>query len=64
MTGEGSGFLNKDFLKMIEYARSRDISVNFVDEFDFLDEINSRKLVELGVNCIWISMDGAIKETY
>jgi MoaA/NifB/PqqE/SkfB family radical SAM enzyme len=64
MTGEGSGFLNKDFLKMIEYARSRDISVNFADEFDFLDENIAKKLVELGVNSIWVSMDGATKETY
>lgn len=64
VTGEGTGFLNPDFLKIIEYLRSRDISVNFVDEFDFLDEQKARKLVELGVNCIWISMDGARKETY
>ena len=64
MTGEGSGFLNKDFLKMIECARARDISVNFVDEFDFLDATKARRLVELGVNCIWISMDAATKETY
>lgn len=64
MTGEGSGFLNKDFLKMIKYARTRDISVNFVDEFDFVDETKAQKLVQLGVNCIWISMDGATKQTY
>ncbi|MEM2619249.1 MAG: radical SAM protein [Candidatus Hadarchaeales archaeon] len=64
ITGEGSGFLNPDFLKMIEYLRSKDISVNFVDELDLLDEEKARKVVELGVNCIWISMDGATKETY
>ncbi|MEW5761021.1 MAG: radical SAM protein [Candidatus Thermoplasmatota archaeon] len=64
ITGEGSGFLNKDFLKMIEYARAKKISVNFVDEFDFIDEGKTKKLIELGVNCIWCSMDGATKETY
>ncbi len=64
VTGEGSGFLNKDFLKIIQYLRSRRISVNFVDEFDFVDENVARQLIELGVNCIWISMDGATKETY
>lgn len=64
VTGEGSGFLNKDFLKIIRYLRSRRISVNFVDEFDFVDEKIGRELIELGVNCIWISMDGATKETY
>ncbi|MCX6759132.1 MAG: radical SAM protein [Candidatus Nealsonbacteria bacterium] len=64
VTGEGTGFLNPDFLKIIEYLRSKDISVNFVDEFDFIDEAKARKLIELGVNCIWISMDGATKEIY
>jgi len=64
ITGEGTGFLNPDFLKIIEYLRSKDVSVNFVDEFDFLDEEKAKKLIELGVNCIWISMDGATKETY
>ncbi|MBU4078513.1 radical SAM protein, partial [Patescibacteria group bacterium] len=64
ITGEGTGFLNPDFLKIIEYLRLKDISVNFVDEFDFIDEAKARKIIELGVNCIWISMDGATKETY
>ena len=64
ITGEGSGFLNPDFLRIIEYLRSRDISVNFVDELDLLDEERAKKLVEYGVNCIWVSMDGATKETY
>ncbi|MFH1462582.1 MAG: SPASM domain-containing protein [bacterium] len=64
LTGEGDNFLNPDYMKFIEYARSKDISVNFVDEFDFIDINNARRLIELGVNCIWISMDGATKETY
>ena len=65
ITGEGSSFLNKDFMKMIEYARKeRHINVNFVDEMDFFDEVISRKVVGLGVNSIWISFDGATKEMY
>ncbi|MDO8424727.1 MAG: radical SAM protein [bacterium] len=64
VTGEGTGFMNPDFMKILEYLRSRDISVNFVDEFDFIDESKARKFIELGINCIWISMDGATKETY
>ncbi len=64
ITGEGDNFLNPDFLKIIEYLRAKNISVNFVDEFDFIDADNARKLIELGVNNIWISMDGATKETY
>ncbi|MBW1781130.1 MAG: SPASM domain-containing protein [Deltaproteobacteria bacterium] len=64
LTGEGSGFLNKDFIPMLEYLRSRHINVNFVDEFDFLDEAISRRIIELGINSIYISFDAATKETY
>lgn len=64
VTGEGSGFLNKDFLKIIRYLRSRHVSVNFVDELDLLDEKMARELIKVGMNCIWVSMDGATKETY
>lgn len=64
VTGEGSGFLNKDFLKIIQYLRLRHISVNFVDELDLLNEEIAKELIESGVNCIWVSMDGATKETY
>lgn len=64
LTGEGDNFLNPDYMKFIGYLRSRHVSVNFVDEFDFIESEKAKKLVELGVNCIWISMDGATKETY
>jgi MoaA/NifB/PqqE/SkfB family radical SAM enzyme len=64
LTGEGDNFLNPDYMKFIEYLRGKHISVNFVDEFDFIETEKAKQLVELGVNCIWISMDGATKETY
>ena len=64
LTGEGSGFLNKDFIPMLEYLRTRHINVNFVDEFAFFDEGISRKIIELGINSIYISFDAATKHTY
>ncbi len=64
ITGEGTAYLNKDFIRMLEHLRSRRISVNFVDEFEHVNEEIGKKLIDLGVNCIWISMDGATKETY
>ena len=64
VTGEGSGFLNKDFMKIIEYLRKRHINVNFVDEFDFFDEDIARRVIELGINSVWVSLDAATKETY
>ena len=64
VTGEGSGLLNKDFLAVLKYLRRRGICVNFVDEFDFLDERVGREIIEMGINSIYISFDGATKQTY
>lgn len=64
ITGEGSGFLNRDFIPMLEYARKRHINVNFVDEFDFLEANIAKKVISLGINSIYISFDGATKTTY
>jgi MoaA/NifB/PqqE/SkfB family radical SAM enzyme len=64
VTGEGSNFLNKDFIPIIKYLRSRHINVNFVDEFDFLTEDIARQIIELGINSIYISFDAATKSTY
>jgi MoaA/NifB/PqqE/SkfB family radical SAM enzyme len=58
------GFLNKDFMPMLAYLRKRDVNVNFVDEFDFFDEEISKKVIELGINSIYVSFDAATKETY
>ncbi|NQV01195.1 MAG: SPASM domain-containing protein, partial [Bacteroidia bacterium] len=64
LAGIGSMFLNKDVLKILEYAHSKSLNVNFVDEFDFFTEEHARKVVDLGVNSIYISFDAARKETY
>jgi MoaA/NifB/PqqE/SkfB family radical SAM enzyme len=64
LTGEGDAFLNKDYFKMIEYLKKRDIFVSLVDSFDLIDENISRKIIELGVDTIYISFDAGTKETY
>ena len=64
LTGEGDAFLNKDYLKMIEYSKNRNISVFLVDSFDLINENISEKIVSMKVDGIWISMDGATKKTY
>jgi len=62
--GIGSNFLNRDFMRMLEYSRSKHLCVNFVDEFDFITEDISRKLIELGVNSIYVSIDSGNPETF
>lgn len=64
LTGEGDAFLNRDYLKMIEYMKKRGAAVFLVDSFDLIDESVSEQLVSLGVDGIWISFDAATKVTY
>ncbi|MFQ6126428.1 MAG: radical SAM protein [Candidatus Heimdallarchaeota archaeon] len=64
LTGEGDAFLNKDYLKMIEYLKKKDVMVYLVDSFDLIDERIAKKLVDMDVDGIYVSMDGATKETY
>ncbi|MFA5406159.1 MAG: radical SAM protein [Candidatus Nanoarchaeia archaeon] len=64
LTGIGEAFLNKDYLKMIEYVKKKKIYVEIYDSFIFLNEKIARKLIELGVDRILASIDGATKETY
>ena len=65
LTGEGDAFLNRDYLKMIEYLKTtKNIPVFLVDSFDLIREDIAEKLIKMGVDGIYISMDGATKETY
>jgi len=64
LTGEGDAFLNKDYLKMIRYLKSRDVPVYLVDSFDLINEEIAKKIVELGVEGTYVSFDAATKETY
>ena len=64
MTGIGSSFLNKDFLEMLRYLKSKSIFVEFYDSFDLIDEKAARQLIEMNIDKIWLSMEAATKETY
>ncbi|GBD97941.1 MAG TPA: radical SAM protein [Nitrospirae bacterium] len=64
LTGEGSSFLNNDFIPMIKYLRNNfKTSVWLVDH---LSDITHEKLKELQtlIHGIYISIDGATKGTY
>ncbi len=64
LTGEGSAFLNKDFMAMVRYAKRRDLYVDFSHDFFYMPDDIARKLIKLGVERIYVSIDAATKETY
>lgn len=64
LTGEGSAFLNKDYFRMLRYLREKyDTSIYLVDHLSDLNENELDELIEL-VDGIYVSIDGATKETY
>ncbi len=64
LTGEGSAFLNRDYFKMLRHLRKKyDTSLYLVDHLSDLDERDLDELIGL-VDGIYISMDGATKQTY
>lgn len=64
VTGIGSSFLNKDFLKMLRFLKSKSIYVEMFDSFTQIDEKVARELIEIGVDKIYLSIEAATKETY
>jgi len=64
LTSIGESFLNPDFIKIIEYVKSKNIYVEIYDNLYFLDKNTIEKLINLQIDKIFISLDGATKETY
>lgn len=62
--GMGEPLLAPDFLKMVNYAARKDIDVTTTLNATFIDEAIARKIVESGISRIYISLDGATRETY
>lgn len=62
--GIGTYFMNRDFFKMLEYLNLKNIYASFVDNFNFLKEVDIEKLIKLNIERIEVSLDAACKETY
>ncbi|MDO9464745.1 MAG: radical SAM protein [bacterium] len=64
LTGIGESFLNKDFIRMLKYVKSKSIYVELYDTFYFIDKKIAKELIEIEVDKIFVSLDAATKETY
>ena len=64
LTGIGSSYLNKDFHKMIAYAKSKGTIVEVMDHFShFKNENQIRELLEIGPDFQFVSIYGGTKKT-
>jgi MoaA/NifB/PqqE/SkfB family radical SAM enzyme len=65
LTGIGSSFLNKDFLKMIRYLKERSVIVEIIDTFNApVNEKILRELIEIEPDILFVSIYGGSSETY
>ena len=65
ITGEGEPLLHKDIIKMIKYARSKNILDLFMHtNATLLFDGIAAELLEAGLTRLIISMDSPVKETY
>jgi len=64
IVGQGENLLNNDFFSMLEYAKSKGNFVEFYDNFCLLDDRAANKLISIKPDIVWVSLDGATKETY
>jgi MoaA/NifB/PqqE/SkfB family radical SAM enzyme len=64
LTGIGESYLNPDFDRMLTECKRRGLYIENFDNFTLLNEEHARKLVELKVDKLYVSLDAATKETY
>jgi MoaA/NifB/PqqE/SkfB family radical SAM enzyme len=65
-TGIGEIFLNKDVIRAYEYLKKKwpGIHIELFDTFYFIDEERAKKILDIGLGTIFISIDAATRETY
>jgi pyrroloquinoline quinone biosynthesis protein E len=64
LTGIGEALMNRGFFDTLRFLKSRGMYVTLNDNFTLMTEEAARRIVELGVDQIFLSLDGATKETY
>ena len=61
---QGEPYLNPDFLKMVKYAADKKIYTATSTNAHYLNDENSRKTIESGLDRLIISIDGTTQDVY
>ena len=61
---QGEPYLHKEFIDLVKYASQKGIYTATSTNAHYLDDENSRKTVESGLDRLIISLDGTTQETY
>ncbi|HPK10265.1 MAG TPA: radical SAM protein, partial [Saprospiraceae bacterium] len=61
---QGEPYINPEFLNMVQYANKKGIYTITSTNAHFLNDENSKKTIESGLNRLIISVDGTTQEVY
>lgn len=64
LTGVGESLMNRDFLRAVAFLKARGIYITLNHNFTLMTERAARRIVDLGLDQILLSLDGATKATY
>ncbi len=64
LTGIGEALMNRAFFEAVTWLKARGLYVTLNDNFTLMTERAARRLVDLGVDQIFLSLDGATRDTY
>ena len=64
LTGIGEILINRETFDIIEFLKKEGAIVTFTDNFTLMRESAIRRLIDLKVDNIFVSFDGATKKTY
>ncbi len=62
--GEGEPFMHPDYLEMVDRLRQAGVEVSIITNGRFLERVTVRRLVELEVSSVGVSVDSLDPETY
>jgi MoaA/NifB/PqqE/SkfB family radical SAM enzyme len=64
LTGVGEPLLNRNLVYMLEYAKKGGFQVGFTTNLTILNETVAEKLINTNLDYIYVSFDGATKQTF
>ena len=64
LDGLGESFLNKNFLKMVEYASQNNIITSVSTNFVTISKEDTERLIDAGLDYLIVGLDGATEEVY
>ena len=62
--GSGSRFFYPSTLDWIEQAKALGVKVELITNATILNEKTARRLIDSGLDMLWVSLNGASEETY